>query len=99
MQKLWTGIITFAMSIGLFVPELFLAAGDKKLDNVVVVADSRKLTGLMAWWANLYNESHFYFTLVTVVLIPTIGFIFGVLADVVMKRIGIDLEHRDLAER
>jgi phage shock protein PspC (stress-responsive transcriptional regulator) len=65
---------------------------------IVMVADSRKLTGVMAWWANLYNESHFYFTLLTVILIPVIGVIFGVLADIVMHFVGIDLSSRDLAE-
>ena len=49
-----------------------LAAGGGG-ELIVIVADSRKLTGIMAWWANLYNESHLYFTLLTVVLIPVIG--------------------------
>jgi hypothetical protein len=74
-----------------------LAAGGGG-EFIVIVADSRKLTGVMAWWANLYNESHLYFTLLTVVLIPVIGVIFGVLADFVMHFIGIDLKSRDLAE-
>jgi hypothetical protein len=74
-----------------------LAAGGGG-EPIVIVADSRKLTGLMAWWANLYNESHLYFTLLTVVLIPIIGVIFGVLADYIMHFIGIDLSSRDLAE-
>jgi hypothetical protein len=74
-----------------------LAAGGGG-ELIVIVADSRKLTGIMAWWANLYNESHLYFTLLTVVLIPVIGVIFGVLADFVMHFIGIDLKSRDLAE-
>jgi hypothetical protein len=65
---------------------------------IVMVADSRKLTGIMAWWANLYNESHFYFTLLTIILIPLIGVIFGVLADIIMHFVGIDLKSRDLAE-
>jgi hypothetical protein len=65
---------------------------------IVIVADSRKLSGVMAWWANLYNESHFYFTLLTIVLIPLIGVIFGVLADICMHFVGIDLKSRDLAE-
>jgi len=65
---------------------------------IVMVADTRKLTGIMAWWANLYNESHLYFTIMTVILIPLIGVIFGVLADIVMHFIGIDLKSRDLAE-
>jgi hypothetical protein len=65
---------------------------------IVLVADSRKLTGIMAWWANLYNESHFYFTLLTIILIPVIGVLFGMLADFIMHFIGIDLSSRDLAE-
>jgi hypothetical protein len=74
-----------------------LAAGGGG-EPIVMVADSRKLTGLMAWWANLYNESHLYFTLLTIVLIPVIGVIFGVVADFIMHFIGIDLKSRDLAE-
>jgi hypothetical protein len=74
-----------------------LAAGGGG-EPIVIVADSRKLTGIMSWWANLYNESHFYFTLLTIILIPLIGVIFGVLADIVMHFVGIDLSSRDLAE-
>ena len=74
-----------------------LAAGGGG-ELIVIVADSRKLTGVMAWWANLYNESHLYFTILTVILIPVIGVIFGVLADFIMHFVGIDLSSRDLAE-
>lgn len=74
------------------------AAGGGNAAPIVIVADSRKLTGIMAWWANLYNESHFYFTILTIILIPLVGVIFGLLADLAMHLIGIDLEHRDLAE-
>ena len=55
------------------------------------MADTRKFTGWEAWWTNLYNESHLYFALLTVVIIPVVGLIFGVLADMIMSRIGIDL--------
>ena len=74
------------------------AAGGGDVAPIVIVADSRKLTGLMAWWANLYNESHVYFTVVTVILIPVIGVVFGTIADFFMKFLGLDLEHRELAE-
>jgi hypothetical protein len=74
------------------------AAGGGDVAPIVIVADSRKLTGLMAWWANLYNESHLYFTICTVILIPVIGVLFGVLADFIMHFIGIDLKSRELAE-
>jgi hypothetical protein len=81
----------------LLFPEIVLAAGPKAAP-LVIVADTRKFTGWEAWWTNLYNESHFYFTLLTVAIIPVIGFLFGCLADLIMGRIGIDLKSRELAE-
>ena len=75
-----------------------LWAGGEKATAIVIVADTRKLTGLMAWWGNLYNESHFYFMLLTIVLIPVIGVLFGLIADFFMDHIGIDLRSRELAE-
>ena len=92
-----------AGKLGLVVTSLWLTAQTAFAAGgggapIVIVADSRKLTGIMGWWANLYNESHVYFTLLTVVLIPLVGVIFGVLADFVMSHIGIDLKSRELAE-
>jgi len=81
----------------LLLPGLVHAAGPAAA-NIVIVADTRKTTGMLGWWASLYNESHLYFALLTVVLIPIIGVIFGVLADLVMSHIGIDLKSRELAE-
>jgi len=86
-----------ALVVALTVPGVAFAAGGGGAP-IVLVADTRKLDGVMAWWANLYNESHLYFTILTVVLIPTIGIIFGVLADIVMHFIGLDLKSRELAE-
>lgn len=67
-------------------------------DSVVIVTDTRKLHGWEAWWANLYNESHLLFAIVTVIVIPVCGVILGVLADLAMSRLGIDLRNRALAE-
>jgi len=74
-----------------------LLAQEKAVD-AVLVADSRNLTGMMAWWANLFNESHFYFALLTVIVIPLAGIILGTIADMLMGRIGIDLKSRALRE-
>jgi hypothetical protein len=93
VQKVFLVLTTLWLSV----PFAF-AAGGGDVAPIVIVADSRKLTGVMAWWANLYNESHVYFTVLTVILIPVIGVIFGVLADIVMHFVGIDLKSRDLAE-
>jgi hypothetical protein len=81
----------------LMLPALAQAAGPAAA-NIVIVADTRKTTGLLRWWGDLYNESHLYFAIFTVVLIPIIGVIFGTLADLIMSRIGIDLKSRELAE-
>lgn len=63
---------------------------------IVIVADTRHIDGIMAWWGNLYNDSHLYFAILTVVMIPIIGVIFGVLADMVFHMIGIDLTSKDI---
>ena len=97
MQKLLKKIIGFGFTVVLLAPGLALAAGEK-VANLVMVADSRRVTGWQAWWANLYNESHLYFTIITVITIPIVGLIFGELADLIMGHIGIDLKSRELAE-
>lgn len=97
MESFWKKIIGWAGIIILLIPELALAAGEKA-DLIVIVADTRRLTGWEAWWANLYNESHAYFTAVTVISIPVVGLILGLIADFIMKRIGIDLTSRELSE-
>ncbi len=98
MRRLWTKLLGLGTLVSLLLPEMVLAAGGGGAAPVVIVADTRKLTGLMAWWGDLYNESHVYFTIVTVILIPLIGVIFGTLADLIMSHVGIDLKSRDLAE-
>jgi hypothetical protein len=80
----------------LILPVQLLAA--ESADAVVIVTDTRKLYGLEAWWGNLYNESHLLFALVTILIIPLCGVTLGILADLVMSRLGIDLKNRTLAE-
>lgn len=82
----------------LLIPAYAIAAGGGPTGNMVIVADTRGLPAFEAWWANLYNESHLYFMVVTVILIPLVGVIFGTIADFFMKMLGLDLEHRELSE-
>jgi hypothetical protein len=97
MKRIWMKITSLALFVTVILPEMALAAGPKAAP-LVIVADTRKLTGIMKWWADLYNEHLGYFTLLTVLLIPVIGLIFGTIADIIMSHIGIDLKSRDLAE-
>jgi hypothetical protein len=97
MRRLWAKIIGLGVMAILLLPELAAAAGPAAAP-LVIVADTRKFTGWEAWWTNLYNESHLWFAIVTVVIIPVVGVLLGILADIVMSRIGIDLKSRELAE-
>ncbi len=74
---------------------LFAERGDSAL---VIVADSRRFSGLRAWWASLYNESHLLFALVTVIVVPAVGLLLGKLTSAAMARIGINLKSREVAE-
>jgi len=97
MRKKLSKLFAWIGMAVLLLPALVQAAGPAAA-NIVIVADTRKATGILRWWADLYNESHIYFAILTVVLIPVIGVVFGTLADLVMSHIGIDLKSRELAE-
>ncbi len=85
------GIIPFLVSLP-------LAAGGGRAEAIVLVADSRQFTGWKAFWANLYNESHVYFALLTVIIIPCLGLLLGKVTGYLLARIGINLKSRVLAE-
>ena len=96
LRNLWVWLVGCYAMMLCFMPTVAMAK--KALRNVVIVADTRRLDGLMLWWAQMYNDSHLYFMILTIIIIPITGCIFGVLADVVMNHIGIDLKHRRAAE-
>ncbi len=98
MRRLLAKIIGVGLAVSAFWPSLAQAAGGPPAAPLVIVADSRGLTGWEAWFANLYNESHLYFAIFTVVAIPIIGLILGLLADFFMSKIGLDLKSRELSE-
>jgi hypothetical protein len=97
MRKLCSKIMGLGVMALLLLPEIVAAAGPAAAP-LVIVADTRKFTGWEAWWTNLYNESHILFALLTIIIIPVVGLMFGLIADVVMNWIGLDLKHRELAE-
>ena len=75
MRRLWTWIMGCALMLPVLMPSLALAA--KKKADVVIVADTRKLDGFLYWWAEMYNESHFFFAILTMIIIPILGCILG----------------------
>ncbi len=98
MSRIWTVLSGWVFLVTVVLPAKVLAAGGGEVAPMVIVADTRKLEGLMKWWADLYNHSYVGFTALTVVLIPIIGVLMGLVADLVMTHIGIDLKSRELAE-
>ena len=83
------------LSLALALPALAASGGGERM---VYVADTRRFAGWRAWIASVYNESHIYFALLTILTIPLLGLALGKLTDIVMARIGINLKSRVLAE-
>ena len=98
MKRVKMLLFTAVATILWMLPALCASAAGGGGAPIVIVSDTRKLTGIMHWWGSLYNDSHAMFTLLTIILIPLTGCVFGVLADIVMGWIGIDLKSRELAE-
>jgi hypothetical protein len=98
MQKLPKIMICSIVCALCFLPGIAVAGGGEEVAPIVIVANTQGLPVWEAWWGNLYNESRMYFTILTVVSIPIVGLIFGLVADVIMSAIGLDLKSRELAE-
>lgn len=97
MLKFWTRVCALAILLSLLAPVAAGAAAGQA-ERIVLVADSRGHTGWRAWLPNLYNESLTYFTLVTVLTIPTLGAVLGTITELLLTRLGVNLRSRVLAE-
>ncbi len=90
----------FAALAGLNVllPRLLYAGGDKA-SELVVVADTRVLdSGVMKYFANMYNENILLFAVWAVVLTAVMGCFLGWLMDKIMSHTGLDLTSRKIVE-
>ncbi len=89
-KMLWATVI-------LMVPSAVWAAGDKAT-QIVVVSDTRRLTGIMKYFSDLYNTNIWMFAVWTVVLTVVLGCTLGYLMDFIMERTGLDLKSRKIIE-
>ena len=80
-----------------FSPKLVIAGGGKT-EQLIVVADTRMLTGINFYFANLYNEDVLIFAVWSVLITSILGVVLGLTMDVIMKLTGIDLTNRSLIE-
>jgi len=77
-------------ALGALLPSLARAGGEGASD-LVVVADTRVLSGFSLYLANLYNDNVWMFAIWAVVLTALLGGFLGVSMDAIMSRIGLDL--------
>ena len=82
------------LSALLLLPAILPAAGGGGGEAIVFVADSRRYTGLLKWFTNLYNDSLGYFTLLTVILVPLLALALSTVMSFLLSKTGIDLRSR-----
>jgi len=98
MKTLIGRVVSFCMMLYLVVPSLAWAGGEAA-SELVVVADTRRITGgVMKYFANLYNTNIWLFAVWAVVLTAAYGCFLGVLMDLIMSRTGLDLKSRKIIE-
>jgi hypothetical protein len=86
-----------ALAPWLFVAGTFAAGGESQ-GALVHVADTRHLEGFNLYFANLYNVSRWQFTAVAVGMTGALGLTLGLVMDVVVGAIGLDLSKRTAKE-
>lgn len=80
----------FIASLLTLLPAWALAAGGRA-SELVVVADTRALSGFNLYLAELYNQDMWLFATWAVVLTSVLGVCLGLLMDLIMSHIGLDL--------
>jgi hypothetical protein len=81
------GVLAILVSL---IPAWAWAGGDKASD-LVMVADTRALHGAALYLATVYNQNRWLFAVWSVVITTALGGGLGVLMDLIMSRVGIDL--------
>lgn len=96
-------LILFTVIIGILLPGIALAGGDKATE-LIVVADTRVLsdsgyyTAFMKYMADAYNSNIMVFAIWCTVLTAVYGAFLGFLMDFLMSKTGLDLTSRKILE-
>jgi hypothetical protein len=97
MRRIFSVLMAFAAT-DLLIPVL-LWAGGEAATNLVVVADTRRVSsGILRYFADLYNTNLWLFACWAVVLTALYGCFLGFLMDFIMSRTGLDLKSRKILE-
>lgn len=97
MKRVVSRVLVFLSGALLLLPSSLWAAGPKAAD-IVVVADTRRVEGVMKYFSDLYNTNIWLFAAWAVFLTAAFGGFLGVLMDFIMSRTGLDLKSRKIVE-
>jgi phage shock protein PspC (stress-responsive transcriptional regulator) len=97
MRKLLRRVLCFCAGIYLCIPNLARASGEAAT-NLVVVADTRRVSGVLKYIADTYNTDPWLFAVWAVVITAVWGGILGFVMDFIMERSGLDLKSRKILE-
>jgi phage shock protein PspC (stress-responsive transcriptional regulator) len=97
MTRLVKKFLCVFAGIGLALPHFVWASGEAAT-NLVVVADTRRVSGILKYIANVYNTDPWLFAVYAVVMTAVWGAILGFLMDFIMERSGLDLKSRKILE-
>ncbi len=97
MRKLLKRVLWSCATIGASLPSLAWASGETAA-NLVVVADTRRVSGVLKYIANVYNTDPWLFAVWAVVITALWGGILGFVMDFIMERSGLDLKSRKIQE-
>ncbi len=82
-----------------FLPEIACAAGGGGASMLVVVADTRRVhSDIAIYFVNAYNTSPIWFGVLCLLITIVMGGTLGIIADQIMRHIGLDLTSRELVE-
>jgi phage shock protein PspC (stress-responsive transcriptional regulator) len=97
MKNLLRSVLGLFVAVGASIPGLAWASGGAAT-NLVVVADTRRVSGILQYIANVYNTDPWLFAVWAVVITAVWGAILGLLMDFIMERTGLDLRSRKIIE-
>ncbi len=97
MRKLLKRVLWSCATIVASLPSLAWASGETAA-NLVVVADTRRVSGVLKYIANVYNTDPWLFAVWAVVITALWGGILGFVMDFIMERSGLDLKSRKILE-
>jgi ABC-type Fe3+ transport system permease subunit len=98
MRQKFYQLMTMVVTGVLLLPGWVFAAGGGGASKIVVVADTRRVSGVMRYFSDMYNNDILMYAIWSVVMTAAMGCFLGFLMDFIMARTGLDLKSRKIVE-